>query len=79
MAATNADALVMMAESFLANGANTRSGGERHAIVLNVDAEVLINDGEGACELDGGPSVAPETARPLSPLDDLPVMPRWWS
>ena len=66
VAATNADALVMMAESFLANGANTRSGGERHAIVLNVDAEVLINDGEGACELDGGPSVAPETARRLA-------------
>lgn len=59
VAITNADALVMMAESFLANGPNVRTGGDRHAIVLNVDIEVLSDhDGEGTCELDGGPSIA---------------------
>ena len=79
-AAANADALVMMAESLIANGPNARSGGDRHQIILNVDVEVLVDDdGDGACELDGGPSVAPETARPLSPLVALPAMPRWWS
>ncbi len=63
---TNADALVMMAESFLANGPGSRTGGDRYQIVVNVDADVLADNSEGTCELDGGPIVAAETARRLS-------------
>ncbi len=61
---TNADALVMMAESFLANGPSSRTAADRYQIVVNVDADVL-SAGEGTCELDGGPSICPETARRL--------------
>lgn len=56
----------MMAESFLANGASSRTAGDRYQIVVNVDADVLADNSEGTCELDGGPSICPETARRLS-------------
>ncbi|MGI8758639.1 MAG: hypothetical protein ACR2K0_04975 [Acidimicrobiales bacterium] len=43
-----ADALVVMAESFLAHGAVTRPGGDRHLVVVHVDADVLASGGDGA-------------------------------
>ena len=65
-AARHADALVLMAESLLAHGAATRSGGERQELIVHVDAEVLA---DGACpgrsELEDGPALASETARRL--------------
>ena len=64
-AATNCDALAMMAEAFLTNAVE-RSGGDRFQIVVNVDEDVLANDTDGRCELDGGPALAPETARRLA-------------
>ena len=40
-----------------------RSPADRHLVVVNVDAEVLAGGEQGACELDGGPGIARETAR----------------
>jgi len=62
--ATNADALVAMAELALSGG--SRSGGERQQVVVHVDEGVLAGEAAGGCELDEGPSVAPETARRLA-------------
>ncbi len=67
VATTNADALVVMAETLLATGPAARNAAERHLVVVNVDAHVLSHDAEGGlCELDGGPALAPETARRLA-------------
>jgi hypothetical protein len=66
-AANNADALLLMAESVLASGPVARKGNERALVVINVDADVLAEDDTGGvCEIDGGPAVAPETARRLA-------------
>ena len=65
-AATNIDALAMIVASFLEHGASTRNGGDRYQIVINADADVLSGDdvsGDGICEIDGGPALAPETVR----------------
>jgi hypothetical protein len=58
---TNADALVAMAEASLSGTA--RSGGERYQVVVHVDEAAL---GEGGCDLEEGPSLAPETVRRLA-------------
>jgi hypothetical protein len=60
-----ADALVAMAESFLATGEHARRSGDRHLVVVHVDAEVLAGDADGRCELEDGPNLAAETARRL--------------
>ncbi|MBW3549022.1 MAG: HNH endonuclease [Actinobacteria bacterium] len=62
----NADALVAVAESFLASDQGDRHGGDRHLVTVHVDAEVLAAGGEGRCELDDGPAIAAEVARRLS-------------
>ncbi len=64
-AATKADALVVMAETLLASGPTPAPGGERRELVVHVDAETLAKDEEGACALEAGPSLHPETARRL--------------
>jgi hypothetical protein len=74
--ASNADAVVTMAESLLANGAATRSAGERHEVVVHVDAATLAGEGDRrggeadgglrCCELENGPAISAETARRLS-------------
>ncbi len=61
-----ADALVTMAESFLASGPLEGNRGDRHLVVVHVDAGVLAGDAEGRCELDDGPAIAAEVARRLS-------------
>ncbi len=61
----NADALVAMAESFLASENGGGHGGDRHLVTVHVNAEVLAADAEGYCELDDGPSIAAEVARRL--------------
>jgi 5-methylcytosine-specific restriction endonuclease McrA len=58
--------LHLMVESFIANGAAARAGGDRYQIVVNVDEDVLTDDApDGVCELDAGPRLAPETVRRL--------------
>lgn len=64
--ASRADALALIAESFLANGPAARTGGDRYQVMLNFDAEVLAFDSDGACELEGGHAIDPETARRLA-------------
>ncbi len=59
-------ALVAFAESWLAHGAKTMAGGDRQQIVIHVDAESLRQETPGRCEIDGGPSIAAQTARRLS-------------
>ena len=75
--ATNADALVAMADAALgadriagANGnpasANPRQAGARYEIALQVDARTLCDDEPGTCRLHRGSAIAPETARRLA-------------
>jgi Domain of unknown function (DUF222) len=62
-----ADALVLIADSFLATGAVGRNGGDRHQVVVHVDAPTLRGPGRGErCELDDGAPLAAETARRLA-------------
>ena len=56
-----ADALGRMAESFLQHGAEALTGGDRHQIVVHVDAETLKDGCAGRCELEDGPSLPVET------------------
>jgi len=65
--ARRADALVLMAESLLTNGAGSRPAGERNNIVVHVDAEVLADaHSAGRSELEDGPALAGESARRLA-------------
>jgi hypothetical protein len=61
-----ADALVRFAESWLAHGEAALAGGDRHQIVVHVDARTLVADTDGRSELDEqGPALAAETVRRL--------------
>jgi hypothetical protein len=65
-AATNGDALMLLAETFLAHAAPEHMG-DRFQVVINVDAGMLTDDdADGTCELDDGPALAPETVRRIS-------------
>jgi len=64
--ARRADALALLAESFLAHGAQESPGTDRHQIVVHVSAETLRDRSAGCCEFEHGPSMAAETARRLS-------------
>ncbi len=58
-----ADALALMAESFLEHGAEEMNGGDRHQVVVHVSAETLSEKTAGCCEIEHGPSVSAETCR----------------
>jgi phage gp46-like protein len=64
--AHRADALALMAESFLASDQQPLSGGDRQQIVVHVDAQTLRHGHAGRCELEDGPGIAAETARRLA-------------
>jgi hypothetical protein len=65
-AATNSDALILLAETFLTHAAPEHMG-NRFQVAVNVDAGVLADDDvDGICELDDGPALAPETVRRIS-------------
>jgi len=64
--ARRADALAVVAESFLKHGAEALSGGERHQIVVHVDVETLRERTAGRSEFEHGPSMPAETARRLA-------------
>lgn len=61
-----ADALELLAESFLANGAATTTGGDKYQIVVHVDAETLQTGCAGRCEIEHGAHIAADTARRLA-------------
>ena len=56
----------MIAESFLAHGAEALNGGERQEIVLHVSAETLTSRSGDRCEIEDGPAIPVETARRLA-------------
>jgi hypothetical protein len=60
-----ADALARIAESFLAHGAHVLSSGDKHQLVVHVDAQTLREGCDGRCEHEDGPSLAVETVRRL--------------
>jgi hypothetical protein len=64
--ARRADAMALVAESFLAHGAIEAAGAERFQIVVHVAAETLRDRAAGCCEFEHGPSMPAETARRLS-------------
>jgi hypothetical protein len=64
--ASNAEALVAVADCALAHEAAERTSGERYQVVVHADETVLARDGEGGCELEDGSALAPETARRLA-------------
>jgi hypothetical protein len=61
---SNADALVLMAQNALSREL-AESAGDEHQVVVHVDAAALAHDEDGACELEHGPALDPETARRL--------------
>jgi hypothetical protein len=64
--ARRADALTLMAETLLRHGPGTRSGGERHALVVHVDAPVLDETTEdGRASLEDGTPLPLESIRRL--------------
>ena len=63
-AARRADAVAVLAESFLKHGP-AALGGERHQIVVHVDAETLRHGTAGRCEIEHGPALPAETVRRL--------------
>ena len=72
--ATNADALALIAESFLATGPKERAGPQRRQLVVHVDAATLANDDPGCSELEHGPGISAETARRLGCDASLQVL-----
>jgi hypothetical protein len=61
-----ADALVNVAESFLAHGSAERLGGERHDVYVHVDLAALTGGEGGRCDVEGEHGIAAETARRLA-------------
>jgi hypothetical protein len=62
---SNAEALAAVADLALAGTTDGRPGGERYQLVVHVD-EAAVTGGDGACALEDGPALAPETARRLA-------------
>jgi hypothetical protein len=62
--ASNADALMLMAETVLSGGVRERCGGDNYQVVVHVDADALASEDEPG-QLDDGPFLHPETARKL--------------
>ena len=58
-----ADALALVAESFVAHEVLECHGTDRHQIVVHVAEETLRERVAGCCEFEDGPSIAAETAR----------------
>jgi hypothetical protein len=65
-AARRADALGLLAESFVEHGPGVLSGGERNLVSVHVSAETLRHKTAGCCEIEEGPSIAADTARRLA-------------
>lgn len=61
-----ADAVAVIAESFLAHGAESLSGGERNQVIVHVDVSTLKEHIPGCCEFEDGPAMAAESARRMA-------------
>jgi RNA polymerase sigma factor (sigma-70 family) len=64
---SHADALLAAVETVIAEGLSEAGGGDRHQVVVHVDADLLAGEqAEGAAQLDGGSALSPESARRLA-------------
>jgi hypothetical protein len=61
-----ADALLTLADAYLAGGHASRTAADRQQVVLHVDTATLRGDAGDLCELDDGSPLAAETARRLA-------------
>ncbi len=62
-----ADALVALADGYLAGARASRTGGDRYQVLVHVDTATLSSGGDGErCEIDHGPPLAASTARRLA-------------
>jgi Domain of unknown function (DUF222) len=62
-----ADALVLIADGFIAGQAGERTGGDRYQVVVHVDSATLRTRQRGElCELDATTPIAAETARRIT-------------
>ena len=62
-----ADALLALADGYLAGARGSRSGGDRYQVVVHVDTGTLRGDDTGErCELEHGPALAASSARRLA-------------
>ncbi|MEZ4266555.1 MAG: DUF222 domain-containing protein [Myxococcota bacterium] len=67
LSAERSDALGKLAESWLAHGPGELAGGERHQVIVHVDAATLADpETEGRSAVEDGPRLAPETTRRLA-------------
>jgi hypothetical protein len=67
LSAERSDALVQLAETWLARGPGELAGGERHQVIVHVAAATLADpETEGRSAIEGGPRLCPETARRLA-------------
>ena len=64
--ARRAEALALIANSYLQHGPATQTTADRYQIVVHVDAATLKDHEDGRCEVEHGPTVPVETARRLS-------------
>jgi len=64
--AARADALVALAGHYLDTGPLASTQGDHYLVVIHVDAEALIDDGDGRCHIEGGPALSIEVARRLA-------------
>jgi hypothetical protein len=62
---SSADALVLMSQTLLSSGPVDRGGADGYQVVVHVDAAALAGDDDGACQLEHGTALQPETARRL--------------
>jgi hypothetical protein len=62
---SSAEALAAIAQLALAEPAGTEAGGGPCQVVVHVD-EAVLEGGDGACLLEDGPAIAPETAKRLA-------------
>jgi hypothetical protein len=61
-----ADALALMAETYLHHGPAEQSTADRYQVVVHVDAATLSDGHEGRCEVEGGSSISLSTARRIA-------------
>ena len=61
-----ADALGILAESFLAVRGSSSKTADHFQVIVHVDAETLRESTPGRCEIENGPSIPAETAQRLA-------------
>lgn len=64
--ARRADALAVVAESFLESAATSSNAADRYQVVVRIDADTLYECFTGRCGIEHGPPISAETARRLT-------------